>query len=95
MGACLQIPDSFRNKSGISAHPCIILYIPIVQRHIFYFSLQLLKSRIFCMLRNTRSKLMNILLHLVITIYSKFLFLDTFLKRQTNVKNMFSALSVK
>ena len=46
------------------------------------------------MLRNRRSKLMNILFHLLMTIFNFFIF-DTFLKRQTNLKSMFSALSVK
>jgi hypothetical protein len=40
------------------------------------------------MLRNTRSKLMRIIKN-VISVF------DTFLNRQTNLKNMFSALSVK
>jgi hypothetical protein len=46
------------------------------------------------MSRNTRSKLMNILFHLVVTIFNFFYVFDTFLKRQTNLKSMFDALSV-
>jgi hypothetical protein len=49
------------------------------------------------MLCNTRSKLMsnvNIIFHLEMTILI-FLIFDTFLERQTNLKSMFSALSVK
>ena len=44
-----------------------------------------------------RSKLMNVLFHLVMTIFGHihFFILDTFLKRQTNLKSTFSALSVK
>jgi hypothetical protein len=42
------------------------------------------------MSRNTRSKLMNMLFHLV----SIFYIFDTFLKRQTNLKSMFDALFV-
>jgi hypothetical protein len=52
-----------------------------------------LERRIFCMLRNTRWKLMNILFHLVY-IFQFFIF-DTSLKRQTILKSMYSALSVK
>jgi hypothetical protein len=47
------------------------------------------------MLRNTRLKLMHIIYHLRLRLNSKFLFFDTFLNRQTNLKSMFSALSVK
>jgi hypothetical protein len=47
------------------------------------------------MLRNTRSKLMRIIYHLRLGLNSKFLIFDTFLNRQTNLKSMFSALSVK
>jgi hypothetical protein len=57
-----------------------------------------IKRRFFCMLRNTRSKLMPIIFiiyHLRLWLNSKFLFFDTFLNRQTNLKSMFSALSVK
>jgi hypothetical protein len=46
------------------------------------------------MLRNTRSKLLNKRFHLVMTIFN-FLIFYTFLKRKTNLKRMFSALSVK
>jgi preprotein translocase subunit YajC len=48
------------------------------------------------MSRNKRSKLMNMLFHLVVTIYSVvFAFLIRFsCKRQTNLKSMFDALSV-
>jgi hypothetical protein len=52
-------------------------------------------KRFFCMSRNTRSKLMRLIYHLRLWLYSKFLFFDTFLNRQTNLKSMFSALSVK
>jgi hypothetical protein len=45
------------------------------------------------MLRNTRSKPMNTLFHDYD--YIQFLSLDTFLKRQRNLKSMFGALSVK
>jgi hypothetical protein len=45
------------------------------------------------MLRNTRSKLMNMLFYLVMTIFN-FLFFDTFLKRQTNLKRMLSVSSI-
>ena len=41
---------------------------------------------------NTRSKLMKILFHLVMTIF-KFLNFDAFLKRRTNLKSMFYASS--
>jgi hypothetical protein len=50
------------------------------------------------MLRNTRSKLMTvmcIIYRLRSCLNSKFLFFDTFFNRQTNLKSMFSALSVK
>ena len=48
------------------------------------------------MLRNTRSKLMCIIYHaLEVTNKFKNLFFDTFLNRQTNLKSMVSALSVK
>ena len=52
---------------------------------------------IFCVLRNTRSKLVNILAFPLAYawLHSKYLFFDTFLKQQTNLKSMFSALSVK
>ena len=58
-------------------------------------NLRNVNRRIFCMLRHTRSKLMNILFHFVMTIFKLLNFSDTFLKRQTNLKSMFSALSVK
>jgi hypothetical protein len=54
-----------------------------------------IKKRFFGMLRNTRSKLMRIIYHLRLWLNSKFLFFDTFLNRQTNLKSMLSALSVK
>jgi hypothetical protein len=56
-----------------------------------------IRRRIFCMLRNTRSKLMSILFHLAndYTVYSIFKVFDTFLKRKTNLKSTFGALSVK
>jgi hypothetical protein len=47
------------------------------------------------MLRNTRSKLMRIIYHSTLSLNSKFLLFDTFLNRQTKLKSMFSALSVK
>ena len=47
------------------------------------------------MLRNMRSKLMRIIYHLRLRLNSKFLFFDEFLNRQTNLKSMFRALSVK
>ena len=49
------------------------------------------------MLRNTRSKLMSVIYHAlaVMTIHPKYLFFDTFLNQQTNLKSMFSPLSVK
>jgi hypothetical protein len=47
------------------------------------------------MLRNTRSKLMRIIYRLRLLLNSKFLFFDTFLNQQTNLKSMFSPLSVK
>ena len=47
------------------------------------------------MLRDTRSKLMNIIFHLLMTKFNFLNFFDTFLKRQTNLERMFSALSVK
>jgi hypothetical protein len=53
------------------------------------------RSDCFCMLRNTRPKLMRIIYHLRLWLNSKFLFFDTFLNRQTNLKSMFSVLSVK
>jgi hypothetical protein len=46
-------------------------------------------------LRNTRSKLMCDIPLAVMTIHPKCLFFDTFLNRQTNLKNTFSPLSVK
>ena len=61
--------------------------IGIVDRYINLYYYLLIKRRIFCMLRNTRSKLMqNILFHLVKIV-------DTFLKRQTNLSR-FSTSSV-
>jgi hypothetical protein len=53
------------------------------------------EEKFFCMLRNTRSKLMRIIYRLRSWLNSKFLFFDTFLNRQTNLKSMFSALSAK
>jgi hypothetical protein len=47
------------------------------------------------MLRNTRSKLTNIVFHLVQDYVQFFKIFDTFLKRQANFQSMFSALSVK
>ena len=47
------------------------------------------------MFRNTRSKLMRIIFQLRLQLNSKFLFFDTFLNRQTNLKSMSSALSVQ
>jgi hypothetical protein len=47
------------------------------------------------MLRNTRSKLMRINISLEVMTKFKILFFDTFLNRQTNLKSMFGALSVK
>jgi hypothetical protein len=49
------------------------------------------------MLRNTRSKLTNEynILLAVMTIFSNFLFFDTFLNRQTNLKSgMFSTVNL-
>ena len=46
------------------------------------------------MLRNTRSKLMRIN-NISLEVMTKFLFFETFLNRQTNLKSIFSALSVK
>ena len=57
---------------------------------------QLVKKRFFSMSRNyTRSKLMRTIYHLRLWLNSTFLFFDTFLNRQTNLKSMFSPLSVK
>jgi hypothetical protein len=53
-----------------------------------------IKRRFFCMLRNTHSKLMRIIYLLKLCQNSKFLFFDTFLNRQTNIKSMFNVLSV-
>ena len=52
------------------------------------------------MSRNARSKLMNMPFHLVVTKFNFLNFLKRkrflpFLKRQTNLKSMFDALSVK
>jgi hypothetical protein len=47
------------------------------------------------MLRNTRSKLMRIDIPLEVMTKPKFLFFHTFLNWQTNLKSMFSVLSVK
>ena len=41
------------------------------------------KRRFFCRLRKTRSKLMSVICH-------RYIFFDTFLDRQTNLKSMFS-----
>ena len=40
------------------------------------------------MLRNTRSKLMSNITLAVMTIHPNFLFFDTFLNRQTNLKSI-------
>ena len=45
--------------------------------------------------RDTCSKLMCDIPLAVMTIHPKFLFFDMFLNRQTNLKSMFSPLSVK
>ena len=53
------------------------------------------KRRIFCILRQTRLKLLsNEYTFPLMTIFNFFYF-DTFLKRKTNLKSMFSALFVQ
>jgi hypothetical protein len=53
-----------------------------------------IKEEIFCMLGNTRSKLMRLVYHLRLRLHSNFLFFETFLNRQTKLKSMFSASSL-
>ena len=63
----------------------------------WYHLFSKIKRRFFCMLGITRApaKLMRIIYHLRLWLNSKCLFFDTFLNRQTNLKSMFSALSLK
>jgi hypothetical protein len=78
------------------ATTCLVLpCIPVQRFSCPHIHREKFKRIFFCMLRNTRSKLMRIIYHLRLWLNSKFLFFDTFLNRRTNLKSMFSALSVK
>jgi hypothetical protein len=80
---------------GGSCSPPPPLLRLFVDRNFEWNFYTIIKRKFFCMLRNTRSKLMRIIYHLRLWLNSKFLFFDTFLNRQTNLKSMFSPLSVK